>query len=141
MSFDPSLDNGHRVKVYTASKLAQAPLWRQLRDEWTEVHFTARWPVCHVGTTPDTAVFAKTFWNHDLEDVSSSDVVLIYAESGADKLRGALVEVGAGLALGKEIIVVGQHPDFGTWQHHRNCHLVRDLDEARQLLMTMNLRL
>lgn len=130
-----------RLRVYTASKLAEAPLWRSLREAWPEVEFTARWPVVHVGVTPDAACFAKVFWDQDLEDVGKADVVLVYTPSRADKLRGALVEVGMGLALGKEVIVVGEHPDYGTWQHHRNCHVVSGLDEARKLLQTMVLSL
>ncbi len=130
-----------RLKVYTAGKLHDAPLWRALRDEWPEVIFTARWPVCHVGTTPDSPCFAKVFWEHDFVDVSEADVVLVYSHSRADQLRGALVEVGMGLALAKEIICVGEHPDFGTWQYHRNVHRVSDLAEARLLLSTMTLSL
>ncbi len=130
-----------RLRVYIASKLADAPLWRSLREAWPEVEFTARWPVCHVGTTPDTEGFAKIFWDHDLADVGAYDVVLVYTASRTYQLRGALVEVGMGLALGKEIVVVGNHPDYGTWQHHRNVHHASDLDEARKLLETMAMSL
>ncbi len=128
-----------RMKVYTASKLSDAPLWRRLRDDWPEVTFTARWPVCHVGTVPDTACFAKIFWQHDVEDVSASDVVVVYTESSINHLRGALIEVGIALALSKEVIVVGDHPDYGTWQYHKSVHRVNDLLQARQLLQTMAL--
>lgn len=124
------------IKVYTASKLSEANRWRELAKEWQEIEFVARWPFKHVGTVPDHAIFAKIFWQHDLEDVSSSDVVLIYAEP-EHKLRGALVEAGMAIALGRKVIVVGDHPDFGTWQHHPLVHIVEDLEQARILLMTM----
>ena len=126
------------IKVYTASKLGHAPRWRALLKEWPEVAFTARWPHKHVGAVPDEAVFARVFWEQDLEDVSRAGGVLVYAEPG-DHLRGALVEAGMALALGKWVIVVGEHEDYGTWQYHPLVYRVSDLDQARLLLRTMAL--
>lgn len=124
-----------RIKVYTASKLAQADRWKRLVDEWPEVHFVARWPG-YVGVVPDEPDQAEVFWQHDIEDVTSADAVLVYAEAG-EHLRGALVEAGAAIALGKPVIVVGTHADYGTWQYHPLVHRVADLDGARELLQTM----
>ena len=124
------------IKVYTASKLAQAPLWKRLIVEWWEIDFTARWVVQHVGTTPDHPCFARIFWEHDHADVASADVVLLYAEAN-EHLRGGLVEAGIAIALDKKVIVVGEHPDYGTWQYHPNVHRVPDLEHARILLRTM----
>lgn len=132
---------GVKTRVYTAGKLKDADLWKRLRDQWTEVEFTARWPVCHVGVIPDTPTFAKVFWEHDLEDVAAADVVLVYTPSTVDRLKGGLVEAGMGIALNKQVVVVGDHPDYGTWQFHRNVHRVKNLDEARLLLRTMRLTL
>ena len=123
------------LKVYTASKLDKAPLWLRLIEEWDEIEFVARWPRLHVGTTPDAPCYAKVFWQHDLEDVSESDIVLVYSEPH-DKLRGALVEAGMALALQKPVIVVGEHLDYGTWQFHPLVYKVPDLEEARLLLKT-----
>jgi nucleoside 2-deoxyribosyltransferase len=126
------------IKVYTASKLKHAPLWKQLKEEWIEIEFVARWPFFHVGNIPDTSYYAKVFWKQDLEDVQLSDIVLVYAEEG-DKLRGALVEAGMAIALGKEVIVVGESPDYGTWTWHSNVYRVSDLTDARLLLGCMSL--
>jgi hypothetical protein len=124
------------IKVYTASKLDQAQRWKDLALEWTEVKFTARWVSQHVGSTPDHECFAKVFWEHDAEDVFASDVVLVFAESH-EHLRGALVEAGMAIAFGREVIVVGSHPDYGTWQYHPAVYRVPNLDYARILLQTM----
>ncbi len=124
------------IKIYTASKLIHAGLWRELVETWTEIEFTARWPVKHVGTVPDDPSYARVFWEHDLEDVSKSDGVLLYAEKG-DHLRGGLVEAGMAIALGKFVIVVGDHPDYGTWQYHPRVHRAANLDAARLLLTCM----
>jgi nucleoside 2-deoxyribosyltransferase len=125
-----------RIRIYGASKLSHVEMWKRLIEEWTEIEFTARWPVKHVGTVPDAAHFARVFWEHDLEDVRSSDGILIYADP-EDKLRGALVEAGMALALGKFVIVVGEHVDYGTWQHHPRVHRVPDMEHARMLLLCM----
>jgi nucleoside 2-deoxyribosyltransferase len=123
------------IKVYTASKLVHAPLWRILVEDWPGVEFVARWPF---NEFPDEATFARVFWEHDLEDVGRCDVVLVYAAYD-DKLRGALVEAGMALALGKQVIVVGDHRDYGTWRHHPRVHGVADLEQARLLLSCMAL--
>ena len=134
MSTEPKL-----LKVYIASKLCHADKWHELRETWPEVVFVMRWPFCHVGNIPDDPVFAKIFWEQDLEDVSKSDVVLVYAEPG-EKLRGALVEAGMAIALGKCVICVGvEHQDFGTWTHHPLVHRVVDLGEARLVLKCLSL--
>jgi len=124
-----------RLRVYTASKISQAPRWLALAREWPEVEFVARWPHL-IGHTPDEGVFMKAFWQQDHEDVAKAHVVLTYGEPG-EHLRGALVEAGMGIALGKTIIVVGDHPDYGTWQEHPLVFKCKDLSEARSLLQVL----
>jgi hypothetical protein len=62
--------------------------------------------------------------------------VLVYAEDG-EHLRGALIEAGMAIALGKRVIVVGDHPDFGTWQHHPNVAYATDLSHAKSQLLAL----
>jgi nucleoside 2-deoxyribosyltransferase len=123
------------LRIYTASKLKHAGRWRQMREEWPEFHWVARWPVDHCGNIPDTDTFARWFWKQDVEDVARCDVLVIYAE-GDDHLRGALVEAGVAIALHKTVIVVGSHEDYGTWQWHSSVRRVKDFDELR---ITLNL--
>jgi len=126
------------LKVYTASRLTSAPLWRRLINEWPEIVFTARWVMQHVekdGTPkwPHDAAHSLLFWQHDYDDVAAADVVLVYGCDG-EHLRGALVEAGIGIALGKTVIVVGDHSDYGTWQYHSSVLRAEDLPTARSLL-------
>jgi len=125
-----------RYSVYGASMLVHAPLWKQLTLDWPEIRWTARWPALHIGNTPDHQVFASVFWEHDLEDVMRSDAVMVYSEP-EDKLRGALVEAGMALACGRRVVVVGEHPDYSTWQFHPLVSRVPDLDHARILFRTL----
>ena len=126
------------IKVYIASKLSYAFMFQGLREEWRRrgIDLHARWfdqasleHVEHKLTTHDFHVF----WLVDEEDVRQSDAVILYAETG-DKLRGALVEVGMAIALGKLVIVIGDHPDYGTWQHHPVVTRADSLDHAFTML-------
>lgn len=122
------------ISVYTASKLHHAMLWKALRIEWPDVNWTARWPIQFAGIVEDTPENAGDFWAIDLADVIASDVVMVYGEP-SEILRGALVEAGMGLALGKKILCVGQNESFGTWQYHKLCTRVARLEEAYEQLI------
>lgn len=132
-----------RLKVYTASKLKEGPRWRRLAEEWPEIDIVARWPFLHVtsdgapGWPDDCAAHGSIFWQHDYEDVSRADVVLVFADQAEDVLRGALVEAGMGIAMGKTVIVVGSNSGYGTWQYHQQVKRVPSLDAARSLLRLM----
>lgn len=93
----------------------------------------ARWPHIILRGVPDEAHFAKSAWLLNIEDVERADVVMVYGERD-DRLRGALVEAGVALANGKHVIVVGDHEDYGTWQHHSLVHRAPDLDAARAII-------
>ena len=134
-------------KLYIASKTNHAKSWLELRKKWPEVHFVMRWPWQVVADGHDGTVeapdYASHFWQNDLADVREADYVLVYAEGQFsaienaevyEKLRGALVEAGMALALGKQVILVGNAPDYGTWQHHPNVIKVKTLDDARKCL-------
>lgn len=128
-----------KLAIYTASKVSYSPLWLRLRSEWPEFDWTAHWPE-NIGHVPETPENAVKFWDENISDIMMSNVVLVYAPYG-DILRGALVEAGAGLAFGLQVVVCGQSDSFGTWQYHPNCRLVKELDEARAELGLMALKL
>lgn len=117
-----------KTRLYTASKLQHAPMWQKLRTDNSHIEFTSRWIDM---VSQEAAAKQKDFmrfWLGDHEDVRRSDFVAVYA-TGDDHLRGALVEAGMGLALGKKIIVIGEHDDYGTWQHHPGVWRVASIEE------------
>lgn len=120
------------IRVYTASKLHHRQRWVSLRSQWPGVTFTARWPDLEKDR-PSSDDEARSNWLKDEEDVRKADVVMVYAEDG-EHLRGALIEAGMAIALGKTVLVVGDHPDFGTWQHHPRVMHAADLDHAHSRL-------
>jgi nucleoside 2-deoxyribosyltransferase len=120
------------IRVYTATKLRHRQRWKSLRSHGRGITFTARWPDLEKDQ-PSSDDEARSNWLKDEEDVRKADVVIVYAEDG-DHLRGALIEAGMAIALGKTVMVVGEHPDFGTWRHHPRVVHASDLDHARSRL-------
>lgn len=125
------------IRVYGASKLSNAPLWRDLHAKWPHVYFHARWLKHNEIGTPGLQEYAGRFWLEDESDVRHADALLIYAQEG-EHLRGALVEAGMAIAFKIPVIVVGKHPDYGTWQHHPNVKRVDTLEAAGVLLQQMD---
>lgn len=121
------------IRLYTASKVHHAGKWRALCATSRHIQCHARWLKHSAMGTPDTAEHAAEFWLQDEQDVRDADAVLVYAETG-DRLRGALVEAGIAIAAGIPVIVVGDHPDYGTWQHHPGVRRTADLEQALRLL-------
>lgn len=125
------------IRVYTASKLSKAQMWRELYKQWPHVYFHARWLKHNEIGTPDLQEYAGRFWLEDEEDVRYADALLLFAEND-EHLRGALVEAGMAIAFKIPVIVVGNHPDYGTWQHHPGVQRVADFNEASALLQKLD---
>lgn len=104
------------LKVYIASKMQHAPAWRELYSAYPDVHIVSRWPFLEPFIEPTENNGVK-FWQTDFEDIAASDVLVVYAEPD-EHLRGALVEAGIALGLGKWVVLIGEHYDYGTWQFH-----------------------
>ena len=127
------------LRVYTASKLRLAPMWRDLCAATPHLQFHARWLKHNSLGTPDTPEHAVEFWLQDEQDVRDADAVLVLAE-GDDHLRGALVEAGMAIAYGVPVVVVGNHADYGTWQHHPGVARMNDLASALLYLRSLKPR-
>lgn len=135
-------------KVYTASKIWHAKLWRELASdpEWSHVEFTARWPwMAHLEedrNIPPTATDFRNFWYIDRTDVVRSDFVLLFAGDcvrqlrtfpqgdDSDSLRGGLVEAGIALGAGKHVVTVGLGANH-SWAHSAEVIKLPTLEEAR----------
>lgn len=122
------------IRVYTASKLTTAEFWRDLDKKWPFVFFHARWLKHNIIGTKDSADLARRFWVEDEEDVEDADALLLYAKEG-EHLRGGLVEAGIAIANRVPVIVVGNHPDYGTWQYHPRVIRAANWAEAEKELI------
>lgn len=131
------------MRIYTAAKLIRAQTLLDVLKTWEEHEHTSRW--CHRIALGDEDPYAgeispelaRQVWIEDHQDVTKADVILVYWEPG-DEFKGALVEAGMGIALGKYVIVVGDCPAYGTWQYHPQVHRVKDLTKAYLLLEELN---
>lgn len=117
-------------KIYIASKMHHAPKWRAAYSR-PDIHVVSRWPFLET-QVDDCDTNCRKFWQDDFTDISSCDILILFAEEG-ENLRGALVEVGIAMGLGKQIIVIGDHSDHGTWWHHPLVRKVVDLEAAMKL--------
>lgn len=129
-------------RVYIASSMRHGPLWQA----WASAHLEksrgfrviSRWPVHAADELAETPGNAKLFWQHDIEDVLSADLLLCYAADG-DTPRGALVETGVALASGIPVLAVGPATLLGTWIHHSGVYHVEDLTAALEWLRAWQL--
>lgn len=115
------------LKVYLASKLYHREYAIKLILAHPEICFTNRWQ--YMEGIPDEERYAKSFWQLDHADIVLADCVIVYAKC-EDKLRGALVEAGIAIGLGKRVIVIGTHSDYGTWINHPSVRRVDTIEEA-----------
>ena len=118
----------HEIRVYTASKLRHAEMFRDLRHKVDGVYFTARWPVT-IQLASEAAKSSAQMQQDNFDDISRSHAVIVYVEKG-EHLKGGLVEVGYAIAHGKMVYVVGQHEDYSKWQFHPNVRRCGTVEQA-----------
>lgn len=109
-----------KPKVYVASKIHHAPIWRKLRDNYAKrFEFTSTWINTDISPMIDSNTKeCRDSWKKNIEDVCRSDFLIAYGNSlDFDPLSGTLVEIGAMLAKGGRVYLLGDY-DWKTWQHH-----------------------
>lgn len=120
-------------KVYFASKMHHAEKWRNLYHFHKNLHMVSRWPYLEPEVEP-TAANAQKFWDTDLLDIVSADYLIVYALEG-ENLRGALVEVGMAIGLGKTVICIGDSDEYGTWRYHKQVLNYETLEQALEFII------
>lgn len=126
------------IKVYIAGKLDYAEQFRNYRRDWKPngIDLHARWfdQAIIEQSGPVTPEDMHIFWLVDEEDVKQADALILYGRP-EDKLRGALVEAGIAIAMGKLVIVVGESPDYGTWQYHPMVTRAASFEHAKTMIL------
>lgn len=94
------------MKFYIASKVSHARRWKLLRDQVQPDGFiiTSTWiDEAGEGETKDLSELAARC----IAEIKESDFLLLYCEPD-EILKGALIEAGAALAIGKPVLRVGR---------------------------------
>lgn len=116
---------------YIASKAHHRPRWRDMRD--AGININSRWIDTDDKYSIDSnGLNYQKLWVECIEDVQACDVVVSYIEHG-EVLKGSLIEIGAAIALGKIVYLVGPIAAYctnGTWLNHPNCEHVSSLEEV-----------
>jgi len=126
------------MKIYTASKIIHAQMWRDLRREFPSIFFTAHWPdliALNLESDKSPLVF-RDAWEQNIADVLEADVLILFHLQG-ERHEGSFIEVGAALAAGKRVHIISDAIDeLGKWKWHPSISIwklsLRDL--LRQLL-------
>ena len=109
--------------IYVASKTKHAAMWRQYKAAGLPIIST--W--IYEAELGETTSFGD-LWCRCINEASDALCLLAYAEDG-DVLKGAFVEIGAALASGKNVLVVGLDPALSVL-HHSLVSVHPTLDEA-----------
>lgn len=124
------------IKIYGASRAtlpARPAMWKALRKSGASIVST--WiDEADAGVTSD---FSELWYRIECE-IRSADRLVLYVEIGDFPLKGALVEVGMALAMGKPVFIVAPNIDLddrdfkplGSWAKHPNVSFCDDIHLA-----------
>lgn len=105
------------MKIYIASKTKHAQKWRYLRDglKPTGIFITSTWiDEAGQGESKDLSDLA----HRCIQEAMEADLLIVYGEEG-EVLKGALIEIGAAMACGVDVISVGVTlPESSAFTHH-----------------------
>lgn len=107
--------------IYVASRVSRADVWKNLRDNMG-VSITSSW-IDEAGEG-DTEDFGE-LWTRITREIAASTGLVFYGHTADQPWKGALVEVGIALALGKPVaaLILGELEGrtmrpVGSWLHH-----------------------
>lgn len=112
------------MKIYMASKTRHATKWLKLRESGVDIIST--W-IDEAG--PGQTKSFTDLWLRCINEVSMADRLIAYAEPG-DELKGGLIEIGAALATGTPVYVVGEVEALKTCKYHPLITLADSLEKA-----------
>src|SRR5690606_1190204 len=113
--------------VYVASRASipeRSAMWRQLRDDYGW-KITSTW-IDEAGEG-ETGDFAE-LWDRIMREIAASRKLVLYAETADFPLKGALIEAGIALGMGKPVVVCLPGVELegrtfrpiGSWIKHRH---------------------
>ena len=116
------------TRVYIASKSCHGPDWVILRDSYRDLGA----PVEIISTWIDepgdgVAEDMADLWRQCIAEARACDL-LIAVHYSDEVWKGAFVEIGAALAFGRPVYVIGDPP--GSWVNHPRVKRATDVHDA-----------
>ena len=119
--------SGKPTAIYVASKSIHASKWRVLRS--VGVPIISTW-IDHGEDADMTAL-----WCSCIDEARNATHVIAYYESD-ETWKGAFVEIGAALASGAQVWVIGDPP--GSWVNHPLVGRAHDIYMALGIILNIN---
>lgn len=119
---------GERERVYVASKTKWAAMWRLLRENGAPIIST--WID---EAEPGQTVSQAELWVRVHREIEACDRLVAFASPRDAAMTGALVEIGIALALGKPVVLVGNHRQWDKrcgFPAHPSVRRVHDFTKA-----------
>jgi hypothetical protein len=113
-----------------ASKAKHAPWWRALRSAGVPISPEAHWidwGANEPGAPEAGADDWSGHWQGCLTGVGTADILLFLDMPGENQC-GAIAELGAALAFGKQVFLVSEN--WWSIEHHPRCRKFRRLEDA-----------
>ena len=122
--------------IYVASRAsipARSAMWRELRETGWQI--TSSW-IDEAGAD-ETADFTE-LWDRITREIAAASKLVLYAEQDDFPLKGAILEAGIALGMGKAVVVCLPNVKLegrtkrpiGSWLAHRNVIRVDQLHDA-----------
>lgn len=124
------------IKIYAASRASipeRGQMWRKYRENGS----------CIVSSWIDakeevTAEFLIALWIRIEQEIRNCDRLVLYIEKGDLPLKGAFVEVGIAIGLGKPVFIMLKDIELdminlnpiGSWASHPLVKFIDNLDEV-----------
>lgn len=123
--------------IYVASRASlpeRSAMWRRFRDE-NGIDITSTW-IDEAGEG-ETASFAE-LWDRIEREIGIAERLVLYAEQDDFPLKGALIEAGIALGMGKSVTVCipgvkldgRTHRPIGSWIEFRRVSRCDDIRHA-----------
>jgi nucleoside 2-deoxyribosyltransferase len=111
--------------IYVASKSEHGPFWRKMRTNMAMFggFIVSTW----IDERDDEPASTEDLWVRRIEEASRADCVLAFHKKG-EQWKGTYVEIGAALAHGKPVFLVGD--PLGSWVNHPNVHRISNALEV-----------
>lgn len=117
-------------RVYLASKLIHAPMWRDWRQSNSYgLRIVSTWHD-NLNIDADDRDFdaCRAGWTKNFADIDRADALIAFADR-SEPINGTLVEIGAAISNRINVYLVGSFP-WGTWQYSTNVYKCPSLADA-----------